>query len=38
MPTLKLNPEISVITDFTIDDIELIDYESHSAISMPMAV
>jgi len=38
MPTLKLNSEISVITDFGMEDIELVDYESHSAIAMPMAV
>jgi thymidylate synthase len=38
LPSLKLNPEISVITDFGMEDIELVDYESHSAISMPMAV
>ena len=38
LPTLKLNPEISVITDFDMDDIELVGYESHDAIKAPMAV
>lgn len=37
-PTLKLNPEIDVITDFTMEDIELVGYESHEAIKAPMAV
>jgi len=38
LPKLSLNPEITVITDFGMDDIELIGYESHGAISAPMAV
>ena len=38
LPTLSLNPEISVITDFGMEDIELIGYESHGPISAPMAV
>jgi thymidylate synthase len=38
LPTLQLNPEIGVITDFEMDDIELIGYESHDAIKAPMAV
>jgi thymidylate synthase len=38
LPTLKLNPNINIITEFGMDDIELIDYVSHSNISMPMAV
>jgi thymidylate synthase len=37
-PTLKLNPEIDVIMDFEMDDIELVGYESHDAIKAPMAV
>ena len=36
--TLKLNSDISVITDFGMEDIELVGYESHPTISMPMAV
>jgi thymidylate synthase len=38
LPTLKLNPEIEVITEFEMNDIELIDYKSHEAIKAPMAV
>jgi thymidylate synthase len=38
LPTLSLNPEISIITDFDMEDIELVGYESHSAIQAPMAV
>jgi len=36
--TLKLNPAIKDITEFTMDDIELEGYESHDAIKAPMAV
>lgn len=36
--TIKLNSEITVITDFDMEDIELINYESHNAIVAPMAV
>jgi thymidylate synthase len=38
LPILSLNPEISVITDFGMEDIELVGYESHGPISAPMAV
>jgi thymidylate synthase len=38
LPTLKLNPEIEVVTDFSMEDIELVGYESHEAIKAPMAV
>lgn len=38
LATLKLNPEISVITDFEMEDIELVGYTSHDAIKAPMAV
>jgi thymidylate synthase len=38
LPTLKLNPEIEVITEFEMTDIELVDYKSHEAIKAPMAV
>ena len=38
LPTLKLNSEISVITEFDMEDIELVDYQSHDAIKAPMAV
>lgn len=38
LPTLRLNPDVSVITDFDMTDIELVGYESHDAIKAPMAV
>ena len=38
LPVLRLNPEVSVITDFEMEDIGLIGYESHEAIKAPMAV
>jgi thymidylate synthase len=33
-----LNPGIDVITNFEMEDIELVGYESHEAIKAPMAV
>ena len=38
LATLKLNPDISVITEFEMEDIELENYQSHEAIKAPMAV
>lgn len=38
LPTLQLNPNIKNITDFTMADIQLVDYQSHPAIYAPMAV
>jgi thymidylate synthase len=37
-PTLWLNPAVKDITHFTMDDIELIDYQCHPAITATMAV
>ena len=37
-PQLRLNPDITDITKFTMADIELVDYTSHSAIKAAMAV
>lgn len=37
-PSLKLNSSIDDITKFTMDDIELVDYQSHDSIKAPMAV
>jgi len=37
-PTLWLNPEIKDIDKFTMDDIKLIDYQSHDTIKAKMAV
>lgn len=38
LPELWLNPEIRKITEFTMDDIRLVNYQSHDSIQMPMAV
>jgi thymidylate synthase len=38
MPTIKLNPEITSITEFEMEDVELVDYQSHEAIRAEMAV
>lgn len=37
-PTIKLNPKVTDIFDFTFDDIELVGYQSHDAIKAPIAV
>ena len=37
-PTLWLNPEVTDIDSFTMDDIKLVDYKSHDAIKAEMAV
>ena len=37
-PTLRLNPAVESIDDFTYDDIEVVDYRSHPKISAPIAV
>jgi thymidylate synthase len=38
LPELKLNQDIKVIMDFEMEDIELVNYESHGPIKAPMAV
>jgi len=38
LPTLELNEDIKSITDFKMDDITLVGYQSHEAIKAPMAV
>jgi len=38
LPTLWLNPEIKDINNFKMDDIKLIDYQSHGQLKAPMAV
>jgi len=38
LPQIKLNPEIKNIFDFTIDDVELINYNPLPAIKAPVAV
>lgn len=37
-PTMKLNPEIRDINDFTYDDFELINYEAHPHIKAEVSV
>jgi len=38
MPTMKINPNIKNIEDFTINDFELINYNPHDSIKAPIAV
>lgn len=38
LPTLKLNPAITSIDDFSFDDIVVTNYEYHPAIKAPVAV
>ena len=37
-PTLKMNSEVSRITDFTMNDVELVNYNCHEPIKAIMAV
>ena len=38
LPTMKINPEIKNLFDFTYDDFELVDYNPHPGIKAPIAV
>lgn len=38
LPTLKLNPSVMNIDDFKMEDIELLNYQSHPTIKAKMAV
>ncbi len=38
LPTMKLNPEIKNITDFTYEDFELVNYNPHPHIKGTVAV
>jgi len=38
LPTMKINPEIKSIFDFTIDDFELVGYQAHEHIKGVVAV
>jgi thymidylate synthase len=38
LPTLKLNPAVKNILDFTFEDVTLENYQSHPAIKAPVAV
>ncbi|MFA3791631.1 thymidylate synthase [Aliiglaciecola sp. SL4] len=38
LPKMKLNPEVKSLFDFTIDDFELVDYQSYPHIKAPVAI
>jgi len=38
LPTLKLNPDVKNIFDFTYDDIEIVGYKPYPTISAPVSV
>jgi thymidylate synthase len=38
LPTMKLNPEVKDIFDFTFDDFELLNYDPHPHIKGVVAV
>ncbi len=38
LPTMKINPNVKSIFDFTIDDFELVDYEFHPHIKGKVAI
>jgi thymidylate synthase len=38
LPTMKINPEVKDIFNFTFEDFELVDYVSHPGIKAPVAV
>lgn len=37
-PIIRLNPNVKEIWDFTLADVELVDYEAHPSIKAPIAV
>ena len=38
LPEMKINPDVSSIFDFSYEDFELINYQSHPSISAPIAI
>ncbi|WP_419797748.1 MAG: thymidylate synthase [Terasakiella sp.] len=38
LPTMKMNPDVKDLFDFTFDDFELVDYNPQAHISAPVAV
>ena len=38
LPTLRLNPAVSDIFEFTYEDIEIVDYDPHPSIKAPISV
>ena len=37
-PTMKINPDVKDLFEFTFEDFELLNYESHPHIKAPVAV
>ena len=38
LPEMRLNPDVKSLFDFTFDDFELVDYQSHPGIRAPIAI
>ena len=38
LPTIKINSEVNKLEDFTYEDFEILNYESHPGISAPISV
>ncbi len=38
LPEMKINPEVKSIFDFTYDDFEVVNYQTHPGIAAPIAV
>jgi len=38
LPTMKINPNVNNIFDFTFEDFELLDYQCHEGIRAPIAI
>ena len=38
LPTMKINPEVKDLFDFSFEDFELVGYEAHPHIKAPVAV
>ena len=38
LPTMKINPDVRDLFDFTFDDFEILDYQHHPHIKAPVAV
>ena len=38
LPTIKISSEVNKLEDFTYEDFEILNYESHPGISAPISV